>query len=220
MQIVGDVGQAVSLEEFKRAVHLLEDDSDDDLRITACLLAAQEVVETATRRPMLPRNVTFTITAGPWLRWWFPVCPVVQITGLTWLAPDGTETALDLAGTVLRNPGEEPQLQIPEGYFPESAPHAELRIAASVGCAAAAVPLGMKQAVLLIAKEWFDAGVALDQAVVQPMTFAAETLIRKYRYKRPREFRGSGRRADAWGFFAEGGEHPRDVDPGWPIWGL
>ncbi len=50
--------------------------------LDACLQTAQAVVETACARPMGKREVVFSIAAGDWQRWWFPVAPVVSIDAL------------------------------------------------------------------------------------------------------------------------------------------
>ena len=69
MRAVGSVPAAVSVAAFKRAVHIIEGVTDDDLLIGELLGAAQDTVETATRRPLIARDVVIEFRALGWRRW-------------------------------------------------------------------------------------------------------------------------------------------------------
>ncbi|WP_444430875.1 hypothetical protein ACTTAM_08310 [Rhodobacter capsulatus] len=73
MRVLGPVPGAVSVAEFKRATHM-DEGTEDDAALAACLAAAQSLVEQATNRPLGPREVEITLEAVPGLRrWWFPL---------------------------------------------------------------------------------------------------------------------------------------------------
>ena len=82
MRLIDPLPQAVSVEAYKRAVHILPDDVDDDALFNGYLTAAQITVEKATRRLMLPRDVCFSTRASGWRRWWLPVCPVSEVKAI------------------------------------------------------------------------------------------------------------------------------------------
>lgn len=184
MQDLGEVAQAVSRVDYKRAVHILDDDSDDDLLFDGLLQAAQAVVETAARRLMVPRSVAFDARAVGAGRWWFPVAPVSEVTAIEWRAGDGW-AALDLAGVRLEQGHGEPQLVFADGFFAGVDDGAELRIVATAGHGVMDRPKTLAQAVIMLTKDWFEAGIALDQPDYQKVSFGALALIKQARYKRP-----------------------------------
>lgn len=185
MQVIGAVPQAVTAAEFKRAVHIDESETDDLLLFDALLGAAQEVVETATRRPMTQRQVMFTTWAGIGLRWWVPVAPVQAVT----LVEIDTGTAwatVDSAAWRLHRAHDEPQVVFTDAAFGTVEELAGLQITATVG--PQAVPKPLAQAVILLAKDWFDTGVAVEAQKELPMNFGCRSLIKQARYMRPCEW--------------------------------
>lgn len=187
MRITG-TGQppvAVTIAEFKAATPMAESD-DFDQGLTAIIAAATATVETATRRPLALREVEIMapVTSGPWLRFWFPVAPVSAISavdvfdGSAWVTLDAAEYSLEFAH-------DEPQLVLAQSVR-SVWPNGLVRITASVGHDSAAIPAGLKQAVILIAQEWHGAGAGIGDAVTEVRSFAAHNLIRQARYQRPR----------------------------------
>ncbi|MBL3571792.1 hypothetical protein BV509_12275 [Rhodovulum sulfidophilum] len=170
----------VSVEAYKRASHW-EGDADNS-RIEACLAAAQSAVETATRRPLTPRRVCFETAAGQGRRWWVPVAPARDLLGVTWSGAAG-DTALDAGAARLLFPDTEPQILFAEGALaavPEGSP---LAITLSVG--PDIVPPTLAQAVILIARDWLEAGIAIETVESPRIAFGARALIRQMRYRRP-----------------------------------
>lgn len=187
MRQIGEEGFAspVMRADFKRAVHLMEDDTDDDELIDALILAATEVVETATRRPMLPRTYEFTLPGDRWRRWWFPVTPVAEVVGLAWrFGADWQD--LDPVRVHVEQAHDEPQLVLPADYG-APAGVSEIRVQAVAGYPAGQVPGPLKQAVILVVKDWLEAGIALDQTEYLRVSFGCKMLMRQYRYARPLE---------------------------------
>jgi hypothetical protein len=141
-------------------------------------------VETATRRPLMLRDVEFMPpeASGDWCRWWFPVAPVAAVTEVAvWQA--GAWVVLAPSDWLLVMGHDEPQLLLDAGVR-EIYGSAALRVRASVGHAA--VPQALLQAVILIATEWHVAGAGLGDMVPEIRSFAAHALIRQNRYVRPR----------------------------------
>ncbi|MBL3611156.1 phage gp6-like head-tail connector protein [Rhodovulum sulfidophilum] len=171
----------VSVEAYKRASHW-EGDADD-ARIGACLAAAQSAVETATRRPLTPRRVCFETAAGQGRRWWVPVAPVREILGIGWTGLDGTAGELGAETARLLHAGDEPQILFAPGAFAAIPAGSALAITLSVG--PDIVPPTLAQAVILIARDWLDAGIAIETVESPRIAFGARALIRQARYRRP-----------------------------------
>ncbi|BAQ69184.1 hypothetical protein NHU_02029 [Rhodovulum sulfidophilum] len=170
----------VSVEAYKRASHW-EGDADD-ARIVACLAAAQSAVETATRRPLTPRRVCFETAAGQGRRWWVPVAPARELLGVTWSDAAG-DTVLDAGAARLLFADSEPQILFAEGAFAAIPSGSALAITLSVG--PDIVPPTLAQAVILIARDWLDAGIAIETVESPRIAFGARALIRQMRYRRP-----------------------------------
>ncbi|RAP39299.1 hypothetical protein BYZ73_21255 [Rhodovulum viride] len=166
----------VSVEAYKRASHW-EGDADNS-RIEACLAAAQSAVETATRRPLTLRRVRFETAAGQGRRWWVPVAPARELLGVTW--SDG-EMGADAARLLFAD--SEPQILFAEGALAAVPDGAPLSITLSVG--PDIVPPTLAQAVILIARDWLEAGIAIETVESPRIAFGARALIRQARYRRP-----------------------------------
>ncbi|WP_323789973.1 head-tail connector protein [Thalassovita sp.] len=178
---------AVSLEEFKRAIAAPEDEVEDDLLLRDLLLAACEVVETACRRAMLPRAVEFMAPAGRWRRWWVPMVPLISVQSVAFQDEGGGWTELDQDGARIEALHDEPQLILSSAQRAQTS--APVRVQCIVGDADR-IPRQMRQAVILQAREWLDAGFALDEFKAQRLTFGFDRLVRQVRYRRPTEVRG------------------------------
>jgi len=186
MLTLAPIAQAVTAGEFQRQTHIL--DADDDANIDALLFAAQGVVETATRRPMLPRAVQIQTRAGFGLRWFVPVAPASGLTAIDWQDATGAWVALSLDGIRLEMAHDEPQVVFPSGFFDAVDDGAPLRLSMTVGAAADAMPPQLKQAVILLAKDWFEAGIAVEEKQFLNVSFGCKAIMRQVRYARPTEW--------------------------------
>lgn len=176
---------AVSVAAFKRSRHILEEDGADDLAFEAYLRAAQDAVSIATGRPLVAGAYAFTVPVCPaFRRWWFPCAPVTGITEVAIVDPEGEETAV--TGARLLRGDDEPQLLMPKAWAQDAGAHDALRLTAT--CGAATAPERLKQAVILLAGEWFEAGIAAEETVEVPrLSMGALRLIKQSRYRRPGE---------------------------------
>jgi uncharacterized phiE125 gp8 family phage protein len=190
MEYIGEetIPEAVTVESFKRSVHMVEGDAEDDAASALILVAAQQVVVTATGRPFSPLEFAFYIPAGDWCRWWFPCLPVVSITSVEVEDPDAGLVTLDASTYRLSRQADEPQLVLRQA-LPTGAE--TVRVVAKVGHApAAATAAPMQHAVILLTKEWFEAGIAVEDPANPPrLSFGFRALIRQQRYRRPCEFK-------------------------------
>lgn len=188
MRLLDPLPQAVSAEAYKRAVHILPEDTDDDMLLNGYLRAAQMTVEKATRRPLLSREITLTARAAGWLRWWMPVCPVTALQEMRWQAADGTWRILDIAAARIEMAHDEPQLVLPDGFFAGVTDGAAIELDAVAGVAGVdhSHPLG--QAVILLVKDWYEAGIAVEKKEFLDVSFGCRALMKQWRYNRPSEY--------------------------------
>lgn len=184
MKTLGEGGEslAVTVEVFKRAVGIFDDDTDQDAALGAYLAAAQGFVETAVRRSLSPREVAFSIDGFHWLKWWFPVAPVAAITALVDVS-NGSEVVIDPQSYYLESAFDEPRLCLRSALG-----GASYRVTAQIGYEAGKCPKPLLQAVILIAKEWFDVGQSIEGFEAPVLNFGAKALIKQNRYARPWEF--------------------------------
>lgn len=153
----------VAINDLAAQLHF--DDAEAPM-VDALLAAAADVVETATNRPLVSRVVEIDLPAGGWSTFWLPCAPVVEI--------------LDAPGGALLTGFNEPRFM--RGTY------AGDTITARVGYGLPAdVPSRLKQAIILLVKEWRDASITVEQAYSGPqLSFGVRALLRQSRYKRPR----------------------------------
>ena len=152
----------VSVEEVARQRHI--DDADAPL-IASLLAAATAVVETGTNRMILPRRIEIALPEGNWSWFWLPVAPVIGLA-------DGT-------GTEILAPFTEPRIARADAPGPS--------ITVDVGYGDAdVVPPQLTQAIVLLAIEWHEAGIALEEGYTAPvLSFGFRRLLDQVRYRRP-----------------------------------
>lgn len=188
MRVIGaeDFAPAVSVEQFKGAVHIAAEDLQDDDTLELMLAAADDAVTTATAHPLTERDVEFIVTLGEWRRWWFPVRPVQALIGLAVDDGNGGWTDQPLAGAQLQFAYDEPQLLLSDDWAGLIVDGDLLRVQARVGEAGGKGPRQIKPAIIQLAREWYEAGISIDAESVPGMTFGVHRLIRQARYKRPK----------------------------------
>ncbi|SOC11434.1 uncharacterized phiE125 gp8 family phage protein [Rhodobacter sp. JA431] len=192
MRVIGAVPAIVGVDDFKQATHAQLDEAEDDTTLMAYLAAAQAVVERATNRPLGAREVEISAQLpGPVSRWWFPCAPVGAISKISYDVGDG---AVDLGAESfrLRFAHDEPQIDFELGVFPYLAGQIEITVTATVGAADGDPSiLTLTQAIKLVAREWYDAGISVGSEGSSGdlrLSFGARALIRSGIYKRPRVF--------------------------------
>lgn len=186
MRATSEIGLAVTAAEVRRARHF--GDAADDPLLEAYSVAAQEVVETACRRPLLPRDVIIETRKAGGQCWWFPVAPVQSLASIEMQGPDGAWSDLGLDGVVLSSAFDEPKIKFPNGYLDGVTDGGAIRVTASVGYQLGELRKGMCQAIIMMVKEWYDAGIAVEHMTEIRVSFGVERLIKQNRYNRPNEW--------------------------------
>jgi len=180
---------AVTVADLKRAVHV--DGVDDDTLLASYISAAQEVVEIAAWRPLRARLLQFEFdlnTDCDFTKWWFPVAPVANIVQVeTWSVATGN-TIIGLSEFALSGAYDEPKMHMSHVAVSAMVAMDSVQVQADVGYAANDVPETLKQAIILIVKEWFDQGVGIGALKETNLSFAAKNLIKQNKYTRPQEF--------------------------------
>jgi hypothetical protein len=183
----GVIAAGVDLEDFKRSIHFLSEDVEDDAAPLLALQSAEAAVATATGRPLTARRVEFVVTRGAWRRWWFPVLPVQGLVGLA--LDDGAGGWIDqpLQGAWIQQAHDEPQLVLGPSWAGHGVGGDLIRVQADVGGADVITKLRLRQAVILLAKEWLEAGISIEHEDAPRMSFGVHRLLKQARYRRPCE---------------------------------
>lgn len=192
MRAIGAVPLAVSVAEFKAAVHYTADTDADDAPLEFVLVAAQALVERATNRPIGAREVELVervLPCAAGVRWYLPCMPVSALSGLSYDAGDGP-VEIDPASVKLVWGGHEPQIELAGDVLPIDGRMVRLTAQATVGeDATSAAVRPLLQAIMLIAREWSDAGISIGPegggVEVVRLSFGARAIIGGQKYKRP-----------------------------------
>ncbi len=173
----------VSPEVFRRSIHLPADSSEDNDTLELLLQSAQQLVFSATGVVVGPLEYVFNLQCQGWSHWWFPVSAVEQVEGVRARTSTGDWEVVPASDYRLLAGAHEPQLR----YLGGRLDYEEWEVSATVGVKGGVPEAAtIRQAVILIAKEWFEAQIAVEETPELPrMSFGAQRLIRQIRYKRP-----------------------------------
>ena len=157
-------GLAVEVATLAAQLHF---DEMEGPMISALIEAATDVIETATNRPILSRVVEVDLPAGDWHTFWLPCAPAIAL--------------IDASAGQLVTPFDEPRF-IRGDHLGQS-----LQVRVGFGDTSADTPPRLRQAIILLVKEWREASISVEQAVAAPpLSFGFRALLRQSRYKRPR----------------------------------
>lgn len=187
MEYVTSPALAVSVDAFKASVNILPEDSASDTIFEHLLGEAQDTIAQATGHQLAPCRVAFTVELGTWRRWWLPVLPVTTLVAVE-IAPtlDSDLAAVDFTDLRVQRGADQPQLILPEDWAALEDDPALMRVTLDVGHVTA--PLRLQRAVKLLAKEWYEAQIAVDDMPELRVPMGVTRLIRQSRYKRPCQF--------------------------------
>lgn len=188
MELIGTMPPAVTATAYKRAVHIMPEEADDDALVEGYLLAAQMTVEEATRRPLTQRVLRISTRATGWRRWWLPICPVHSVSAIKWQGENGQWVALDHAAARLEMGQDEPQLVVPELFWAGVADGAPVAVDVMAGMTACDHRHPLGQAVILLVKDWYEAGLSVETKEFLNVSFGCRAIMKQRRYTRPREF--------------------------------
>lgn len=164
MRVLSDtVPLPISVDELLEHIPF---DPDAGLKLQSLIEAATAVVEAATNRPMMRRQVEIELPACEWSVFWMPCAPVISLT--------------DAEGAELVSAFDEPRIR--RGTYDAET------IVADVGYERAAlVPRQLRQAVILLVKEWLETEISVGERYDAPvLSFGFHRLIKQIKYSRPR----------------------------------
>lgn len=174
--------EPVTVQDFLDSRHI--DEAEGVIMLRSLIASAVEATERGARRCIGLRRVEFLPPCGCWGSWYFPVAPVQRLEALAVLDEEsGTWQDVPLAGVRLWRGHDEPALQLRD----EALRGRHLRIWATVGHDRRTEALTLRQAVLLLAGEWYDAGITISDLTTAKLSMGWERLIRQARYRRPAE---------------------------------
>lgn len=164
------------------------DDGVLDERLRDCLRAGAAAIEARTAKVLFRRQ--FSMTQTRWSasdRCVLPVAPVLSVQAFTLISRTGSEAELDADSYALERDDHVPSVIALSGHLPVLAPGASAVITFTAGFADDwdGLPADLRQAVLLLAAEFFGQNVVADRGL--PRSIAA--LIDPYRTLR---LRGAG----------------------------
>lgn len=167
MRVVGPaVSLPVTVDDLAAQIHL---DDAEGPQIEALLGAATDVVEAATNRLIMAREVEIVLPDGGWSEFWLPCAPVAEL--------------IDAEGLELVRGFDEPRI-LRRSYAGDS-----VRALVGYGASDTPAPRQLRQAIILIVSEWREAAISVEGTYEAPrVSFGAQRLIRQVRYRRPREF--------------------------------
>lgn len=164
--ILPPVGLPVSVSALAEQAHI---DEAEGPQLTALILAATAVVETATNRPILKRTVEIALPDEPWSEFWLPVAPCHAL--------------VDAPGAVLLRGYDEPRIR--RGDYGGDTIRAEVGYRTATDA-----PQQLLQAIILLVLEWRAAGITVEGQFLAPqLSFGVQRLLRQIRYRRPQEMR-------------------------------
>jgi len=158
---VAPTTEPVTLAEAK--VQLRVDGTDDDDRITALIAAVREYVEVATGRALVTQTWTLVVDGFPGGGFEIPKPPLKSLTQITYVDVDGVTQTLSTDVYVVTQPtgpraaSGRVDLAYAQAWPATKAEVGAVSVTFDAGYGAAdAVPDGLKQAMLLLIREWFD----------------------------------------------------------------
>lgn len=174
--------EPVTVQDFLDSRHI--DEAEGMIALRGLIAAAVEATERGARRCIGVRRVEFLPPCGCWGSWYFPVAPVQGIEALAVLEEEtGVWQDVPLSAVRLWRGHEEPVLQLRD----EALRGRHLRVRAQVGHARRTEAMTLRQAVLLLAGEWYDAGITVSDLSTSRLSLGWDRLIRQARYLRPAE---------------------------------
>lgn len=186
MDYVTSPAQVVSADDYRLSTNILPEDVASDAVFNTLLAEAQDTITQATGHVLAACQVAFHVDLGDWQRWWVPVLPVASIQAVEVAPIGGALAAVDFADLQLVRGGDRPQVHVPSDWAGRDNDAALMRIVLNVGHSAP--PPRLLRAIKMLARDWHEAQIAVEEAAQVPTPMGVMRLIRQSRYKRPVAF--------------------------------
>lgn len=171
----------VTLQEAKG--HLRVTGDDDNNYVTALIKAATAYAEEFTRRKFIDTSLTMTTDAWP-DPWELPFSPLDSVTSVKYYDVDDAQQTWTSTNYQVDSLGEPGTVTIdPDSTYPTLSDLINaVETIYKVGYGAAAdVPEGIKQAILLLVGHWYENREAYTEAKLTKVPLAVEALLWQYR---------------------------------------
>lgn len=180
--VSGPGSEPVTVAEAK--LHVRQDGSADDALIDALVVAAREMAETITRRALITQ--TWELRLDNWPSGdtlYLPLAPLQSVTSVKYYDEDDTEVALSSDDYVVDSDGDPGRVRLKASA---SWPSTTLRVVNGVVvrfvCGwtdANAVPLTIRQAMLLMLGHWYENRemILTTGAIPKETPFTVEALL-------------------------------------------
>jgi len=177
--------EPVTLDEAKEHIQGLEGISDFDYFITRLITAARETAEEYCWRTIVQSTYELRLASFTSNKILLPRPVVSDITSVKYINSAGTEITIASSDYKLLD-WEEPAILLPAfgvTWWPSArGGEGDVTIEYVAGYAtAAAVPAGIKQAVLMMVRTWFDNREDVTPRTVNEMPRGSEYLLKPYR---------------------------------------
>jgi uncharacterized phiE125 gp8 family phage protein len=187
--VTGPLQEPVSLAEAK--LHCRIDHDDEDAYVLGLIRAAREMIETWTHRAMVTQTWDQKGDAFPCGAIVLPIAPVSAVTSITYLDTAGamqTWSALNYLTDLPSGPKAQKArvtpghgVSYPITYGVMNA--VTVRFVAGYGAVGALVPMGLRQAIVLLVAHWYqnrEAVVVSVGGTATPLPSGVEALIWPY----------------------------------------
>ena len=173
------------LAEHLRLARGFSDDGSQDGQLESCLRAACSAIEARIGKALFQRRFALTLMAWQALdAHVLPLDPVVGIDSVKVISRAGAETQVDPAAYTLRPDRHRPVLEATTGTLPTPSQGGTIEVEFTAGHSAdwAGIPAELKQAVLILAGEFWGQ----NQDAETGIPFAVSVLLEPHRPMRLR----------------------------------
>lgn len=197
IQTTPPAAEPLTLAEAKAHLRVDDDVNEDDAMIASLIVAAREYAEVYTGRALITQEWQYVMDEFPRRHLYgeriphefrLPKPKLQSVQSITYTANDGTPTTLDPAMYVVDTASIVGRIALAHGqWWPDALRQANaVTVAFTCGYGdAAAVPAGIKQAMLLCIGSWYENResviVSVGRALVSEVPFTVDALLSAHR---------------------------------------
>lgn len=174
--------EPVSLDEMKHYLKL--DHDQDDVMLSAFLIAARVHLENATNRHFITQSWRLQLSAPCAQSISLSVQPVKRLLSAAWLSKSGDLLALDLADFRLNLNQSPPSLELLAPSCWQAEASLQIDLETGFGPEKEDVPAPIRQAIKILAAEWYEKRLIADPNSLPHINATLMTLLAPYRVLR------------------------------------